>query len=132
VNGDYDQGINTLTTNQYVWFDGAVQSRIIHDTNTENSSNPSPTDPAHNYTSFEYNNAGQLQSAYIRDYLARKVLSPIGSASPMTTTAKSSAAMKARPPAIPVPRTRCGTALPDASWAIPVITARPMSPHRSR
>jgi hypothetical protein len=41
VNGNYSAGINTLTTNQYEYRDGAVQSRIIHDINTEDSHNPS-------------------------------------------------------------------------------------------
>ncbi len=64
---------DTLTTNLYAWYDGAVTLKIIHDTNTNDSYNPSPLDPAHDYTRFYYDGMGRLSSAYIRDGKPRTV-----------------------------------------------------------
>lgn len=56
---------DTLTTNTYAWWDGAVQASIAHNPNTSQSTTY--------YTSFYYNGLGQLTSAYVGDARARSV-----------------------------------------------------------
>ncbi|WP_163754665.1 hypothetical protein, partial [Proteus mirabilis] len=56
---------DTLTTNSFAWWDGAVQSQIAHKPNTGQSTTY--------YTSFYYNGLGQLTSLYVGDARARNV-----------------------------------------------------------
>ncbi|MBN8811110.1 MULTISPECIES: GH-E family nuclease [unclassified Sphingomonas] len=56
---------DTMTTNSYTWWDGAVQSQIAHKPNTGQSTTY--------YTSFYYNGLGQLTSLYVGDARARNV-----------------------------------------------------------
>ena len=56
---------DTLTTNSYAWWDGAVQSQIAHKPNTSQSTTY--------YTTFYYNGLGQLTSLYVGDARARSV-----------------------------------------------------------
>ncbi|WP_448661573.1 GH-E family nuclease [Sphingomonas sp. CJ20] len=56
---------DTLTTNSYAWWDGAVQSQIAHKPNTSQSTTY--------YTSFYYNGLGQLSSLYVGDARSRTV-----------------------------------------------------------
>jgi LysM repeat protein len=58
---------STLTTNGYVYWDGAVQSTITHDGDTGTTSN------AVYNTSFAYDGQGRLTGATIGDYLYRSV-----------------------------------------------------------
>jgi YD repeat-containing protein len=58
---------DTLTTNGYVWWDGAVQSSITYDGDTGSGSNP-----VYN-TNYYYDGQGRLTSATINDYLTRYV-----------------------------------------------------------
>jgi LysM repeat protein len=58
---------STLTTNGYVYWDGAVQSTITHDGDTGTTSN------AVYNTSFAYDEQGRLTGATIGDYLYRSV-----------------------------------------------------------
>ena len=66
-NGNNSNAPDTSTTNGYVWWDGAVQSSITHDTDTGTTSNP-----IYN-TYFYYDGQGRLTSASIGDYLYRSV-----------------------------------------------------------
>ncbi|MDY7820518.1 hypothetical protein U0F71_33185, partial [Burkholderia pseudomallei] len=56
---------DTLTTNSFAWWDGAVQSQIAHKPNTGQSTTY--------YTTFYYNGLGQLTSLYVGDARARNV-----------------------------------------------------------
>ncbi len=56
---------DTLTTNSYAWWDGAVQSQIAHKPNTSQSTTY--------YTTFYRNALGQLTSLYVGDFRARSV-----------------------------------------------------------
>ena len=56
---------DTLTTNSYAWWDGAVQNGITHKPNTAQSTSY--------YTGFGYNDLGQLTRASIADGRQRTV-----------------------------------------------------------
>ncbi|HYD37424.1 MAG TPA: hypothetical protein VEA60_07410, partial [Allosphingosinicella sp.] len=66
-----DSGSNgakdTYTTNSFAWYDGAVTSQIVYDSESGSSTNPLWT------TTYVYNGAGQLGSAQIDDGRRRSV-----------------------------------------------------------
>jgi len=64
-NGNYGSVPNTLTTNTYDWYDGAVQATITHKPNTSQSTQY--------LTTFYHNDAGQLTRAHVGDYYAQNV-----------------------------------------------------------
>ncbi len=64
-NNNNAQAPDTLTTNSYAWWDGAVQSGIAHKPNTAQATTY--------YTNFSYNGLGQLISAYVGDGRPRNV-----------------------------------------------------------
>ncbi len=64
-NNNNAQAPDTLTTNSYAWWDGAVQSQIAHKPNTAQATTY--------YTSFSYNGLGQLIAAYVGDGRPRNV-----------------------------------------------------------
>ena len=61
----YDYGDNgakdTYTANSYAWYDNAVQSQIVFDSESGSNTNPLYT------TTYTYSASGQLTSAYVGD-----------------------------------------------------------------
>jgi len=91
-NGNYGSVPNTLTTNTYDWYDGAVQATITHKPNTSQSTQY--------LTTFYHNDAGQLTRAHVGDYYAQNVTFT------NDENGRSSAVMKAHPQTPPARRIR--------------------------